>query len=308
MYSVAGKLLVQLITFLVRKFESIVFKNKIEVRYLYVKTVVVGIVFLLVLIMTGSCVTTSPNMENLDVTSSIYFWFVTWSTIGYGDITFERDQHLRSPHLMIIAVFNLLFGLGMYVAIIEALSTSMVKDNDEESNSMGANTFIMDGEGNVNEDHQDSSNSLSNSTTHLSDQQQVRIQEALRKYQQIKDQCPDSFRPQTPVVFSRDAKNRRLSAFIVSGSGDGDGLGKSAPSTSLHTKMMLMKNKQESGSGSAGLGQSAPSTSLHKKMMLVKNKRESGSGDYGEDVVRPFSSTLSLAKHNEGFEHATTDV
>ena len=305
MYSVAGKLLVQLITFLVRKFESIVFKNKVEIRYLYVKTVVVGIVFLLMLIMTGSFVTTSPNMENLDVTSSIYFWFVTWSTIGYGDITFERDQHLRSPHLMIIAVFNLLFGLGMYVAIIEALSTSMVKENDNNNNSMDANTFILDSEGNVNEDHQDPANTLSKSTTQLSDQQQVRIQEALRKYQQIKDQCPDSFQPQSPVVFSRDAKNRRLSTFIVSSGGvSGDGLGQSAPSTSLHKRMMLMKNKQ--GSGSDLLGQSEPSTSLHKKMLMMKNRQGSCVGR--EDVVRPFSSTLSLGKHNEGFEHATTDV
>lgn len=271
MYSVAGKLLVQLIIFLIRKFEYI-FKNKVEVRYLYVKTVVVGIAFLLVLIMTGSFVTTSPSMENLDVTSSIYFWFVTWSTIGYGDITFEREQHLKSPHLMIIAVFNLLFGLGMYVAIIEALSTCMVKENENNSN-MDAKTFIMDGEGNVNKDPQDSSNDYN--TTQLSDQQQVRIQEALRKYQQIKDQCPDSFQPQSPVVFSRDAKNRRLSTFIVSG-GVGDALGQSTTSASLRRKMML-KNKQGS---------------------VVE-----------EDAVRPFSSTsISLAKNNEGFEHATTDV
>lgn len=161
MYSIAGKLLVQLITFLVRKFESVVLKNKVEVRYMYIKTFVVGIVFLLLLMMTGSLVTTSSSMENLDATSSIYFWFVTWSTIGYGDITFHRDRHLQSPHLMLIAVFNLLFGLGMYVAIIEALSTAMVKqEKDDEDDGvttadglkdLNASTFFLDRNGNVNE-------------------------------------------------------------------------------------------------------------------------------------------------------------
>ena len=210
MYSVAGKLLVQLITFLVRKFESIVLKNKVEVRYLYVKTVVVGIFFLFLLMMTGSFVTTSSNMENLDLTSSIYFWFVTWSTIGYGDITFQRNQHLRSPHLMIVAVFNLLFGLGMYVAIIEALSTSIV-NQDENNNNMDADTFIVDGNGNVKEEYQQGSDDANTTTsTQLSDQQQLRIQEALKKYQKIKDSCPSQL--QSPVVFS--TRDIRRGSFV----------------------------------------------------------------------------------------------
>uniref|UniRef100_A0A7M5V2B8 Potassium channel domain-containing protein n=1 Tax=Clytia hemisphaerica TaxID=252671 RepID=A0A7M5V2B8_9CNID len=189
MYSVAGKLLVQLITFLIRKFESNVLKNKECVKYLYVKTVVVGICFLLVLMFLGSCVTTASNMEDLDISSSIYFWFVTWSTIGYGDITFQRDQHLKSPHLLFIAVVTLLFGLGMYVAIIEAFSSAMVKENDSTAN---ASTFFVDKEGNVNAEEGDE----------LSGNQQLRLQDALKKYRMIKENSTST--PSSPGVFNKD--------------------------------------------------------------------------------------------------------
>jgi len=175
MYSVAGKLLVQLITFLIRKFERSILKNEAEIQYLYVKTVVVGIVFLLVLMLIGSCITTAPNMEDLDISSSIYFWFVTWSTIGYGDITFQREKHLQSPHLMLVAVFNLLFGLGMYVAIIEAFSSAMVKKN-----CLKDEPLIIDSDGNVN--NEDGEKKLQ-----LSHNQQSRLQDVLRRYREIKD-------------------------------------------------------------------------------------------------------------------------
>ena len=90
----------------------------------------------------GCLVTSAPSMENLDFSSSFYFWFISLSTIGYGDITFKRDQHLKSPHMLVLAVLNLLFGIGILAAIIAAISlvlekrdlkmSTIIIDNDDE--------------------------------------------------------------------------------------------------------------------------------------------------------------------------------
>lgn len=143
MYSVAGKLVVQLITYLLDMFQSRVNKKPgVEVSHLQLKTLSLSVVLFLLIILIGCCVTGAPSMENLDFSSSFYFWFISLSTIGYGDITFKRDKHLESPHMMMLAVLNLLFGIGILAAIIAAISlvlekrdlkmSTIIIDNDDD--------------------------------------------------------------------------------------------------------------------------------------------------------------------------------
>lgn len=147
MYSVAGKLVVQLITYLLDMFQSRVNKKPgVEVSHLQLKTLSLSVVLFVLIILIGCCVTGAPNMENLDFSSSFYFWFISLSTIGYGDITFKRDKHLASPHMLMLAVLNLLFGIGILAAIIAAISlvlekrdlkmSTIIIDNDEDEEEL----------------------------------------------------------------------------------------------------------------------------------------------------------------------------
>lgn len=146
MYSVAGKLIVQIITLVIRMIQTRIFKNSTEVPHIQLKTLFVSIFFMLTIMLTGCAVTTSDKMEDLAFTSSFYFWFVSLSTIGYGDIHFDRRKHLQNPHLMILSSMNLLFGLGIMAAIIEAFSLALEKKDLQMS------TIIIDDEDVVNED------------------------------------------------------------------------------------------------------------------------------------------------------------
>ena len=82
-------------------------------------------------------------MENWYFSSSIYFWFISLTTIGYGDLHFDRDRHLANPHLLLISASLLLFGLGMVVAVIESFALALEKKtSEEEEEEEDVNDFI----------------------------------------------------------------------------------------------------------------------------------------------------------------------
>jgi len=139
MYSVAGKLVVQIITLVLELVQSRIMKKpKSEVQNMQLKTLAISVILFILIILMGSFVTSSSNMENLAYSSSVYFWFISLSTIGYGDITFKRDQHLKSPHMMMVAVVTLLFGIGILAAIIAAISLVL------EKRDLRMSTIIID--------------------------------------------------------------------------------------------------------------------------------------------------------------------
>lgn len=93
------------------------------------------------IIMVGCSITTRSDMENWNFSSSVYFWFISLTTIGYGDLHFDRNKHLASIHLLLISASLLLFGLGMVAAVVESFAMAMEKqaideDGDEESGSL----------------------------------------------------------------------------------------------------------------------------------------------------------------------------
>lgn len=126
MYSVAGKLLVQVFTVMIRKLDESLGLEYTE-KVVRIKVLVVSLCAMFLIILIGCGITTRNDMENLSFHSSMYFWFVSLTTIGYGDIHFDRNKHLQSPHLLLLSAGNLLFGLGIVAAIIESFALALEK-------------------------------------------------------------------------------------------------------------------------------------------------------------------------------------
>ena len=77
-----GELIVYGVNKVVKKFETKVLK-KSEVRQLQTKTAVILFLLLVMLIMTASILL--ARTAGWTVTESVYCWFITYTTIGFGD-------------------------------------------------------------------------------------------------------------------------------------------------------------------------------------------------------------------------------
>lgn len=144
MYSVAGKLLVQIFTFLVRFSEHKILGRPSCEKTLQVKVLLVSIFTMIAIMLLGSSIAMRDDMENWTFSTSIYFWFVSLTTIGYGDIHFNRLKHLESIHFLLISAGNLLFGLGISAAIIESFALALEKREDLVLNDDGETEDAQD--------------------------------------------------------------------------------------------------------------------------------------------------------------------
>ena len=92
-----GELIVYGVNKVVKKFETKVLK-KSEVRQLQTKTAVILFSLLVMLIMTTSL--PLARKAGWTVTESVYYWFITYATIGFGDYVMkdfpQRIQMLSS--------------------------------------------------------------------------------------------------------------------------------------------------------------------------------------------------------------------
>ena len=66
-------------------------------------------------IQIGPILTVMISMENWTYIDSVYYWFVTFSTIGFGDIQYTIDDHEY-----VILIYRL-FGLALLAGVINSL-------------------------------------------------------------------------------------------------------------------------------------------------------------------------------------------
>ena len=135
MYSIAGKLLSQVLTLLVKRINKKVTRKNLSAKFIQWEVLLTSIISVVFIMLIGCSITTRDYMEDWNFSSSIYFWFISLTTIGYGDLHFDRDRHLENIHLLLISASLLLFGLGMVAAVIESFALALEKttvDEDEE--------------------------------------------------------------------------------------------------------------------------------------------------------------------------------
>lgn len=128
MYRFTAKLLVQLLTLLIRCIDKKIHsRQKTDDRYLHLKVLMTSLVFMLVFVAFCCSLTMREGTENWTFASSFYFWFVSLTLIGYGDLTFSQEKQLENPPYLVFSFLNILFGLALSATIIEAYAMTLRK-------------------------------------------------------------------------------------------------------------------------------------------------------------------------------------
>ena len=131
-FKTAGELLARSIRFLVIKTETVLLKRD-EPKNIMTKTFLTSCTFMFALYVSVSA--TGVFMEKWGFVESFYAWFVTFSTIGFGDYVHcetllkEIDHGMdRTVHLMIftcILYFPSMFGLSLMSCILSCIVDSV---------------------------------------------------------------------------------------------------------------------------------------------------------------------------------------
>jgi len=132
MYSIAGKLLSQTLTLFIKWLNKQVVRKNLPTNVVQWQVLITSILSVLLIMLIGCSITTRDYMEDWAFSSSFYFWFISLTTIGYGDLHFNRNRHLANIHLLLISASLLLFGLGMVAAVIEALACALERRTTDE--------------------------------------------------------------------------------------------------------------------------------------------------------------------------------
>ncbi|XP_057315914.1 TWiK family of potassium channels protein 7-like [Hydractinia symbiolongicarpus] len=128
MYRFTAKLLVQLLTLLIRCIDKKIHgRQKADDRYLHLKVLMISLVFMLVFVAFCCSLTMREGTEKWTFASSFYFWFVSLTLIGYGDLTFSQKTQLENPPYLVFSFLNILFGLALSATIIEAYAMTLRK-------------------------------------------------------------------------------------------------------------------------------------------------------------------------------------
>ena len=55
------------------------------------------------------------------IIDSVYFWYCTWTTIGFGDFNFNLVKYREASIFMIVVIaFMLIFGIGLVATVVTA--------------------------------------------------------------------------------------------------------------------------------------------------------------------------------------------
>ena len=118
-YTLAGRLLLKMVRRFIHYIERRLFKVVI-VNYLELKTLLlIAFVFLITLLLAGFYATLE-NFHGLSFIDGLYFWFVSLTTIGYGDITTPAERYFQNPYMIIFDDVFTVLGLGVVAATVDS--------------------------------------------------------------------------------------------------------------------------------------------------------------------------------------------
>ena len=75
----------------------------------------------------------AEEMKNWSLLDTIYYWIVTFTTVGFGDVTYSL--HMEMEYMPFFVLYRV-FGLALIAAIIDAISACFRMEKIEEKKKM----------------------------------------------------------------------------------------------------------------------------------------------------------------------------
>ena len=120
-YTYVSQAILSMIKCAIFMFEIQILKRK-SVSYLKAKILVCAFVMFLLVLLSGTAITSHNDLDNYTWFESIYFWWISMSTIGYGDKGFEWDNYMKNHPAYIAFVFIfLIVGIAMIATTLTAI-------------------------------------------------------------------------------------------------------------------------------------------------------------------------------------------
>ncbi len=114
LYTEAADFIKKIIARLIRRVETSIFKRN-TVTHVTCKTLVILVILNMTTLFTVTVITAQSNLNFVD---SLYFWFQTLTTIGYGDVYPEHKHSFADVMMKLI----LIFGMGITASIISSVA------------------------------------------------------------------------------------------------------------------------------------------------------------------------------------------
>ena len=91
------------------------------------KIVFAALVSFFLSIIGGCVITTNLNLSHRPWTVSVYYWFQSVTTIGYGDISYKRGSYEGWKVLILLPyILFLILGLALMSAMLNLVSTIVI--------------------------------------------------------------------------------------------------------------------------------------------------------------------------------------
>ena len=125
-YTYAAKFTIAVVSLVIESTEARFFNQK-RVRHKQLKVLIITLIILIIVVTAATYMTSQSDLDNFSRIDSVYFWFCTLSTIGYGDFTFHLNKYVENqPILLLYIAFTCLFGLGLIATIVSSFIQIMV--------------------------------------------------------------------------------------------------------------------------------------------------------------------------------------
>ncbi|XP_057302919.1 open rectifier potassium channel protein 1-like [Hydractinia symbiolongicarpus] len=106
--------------------------GKARVTRLLLKVLLFQTIITVVVILLFASMVSLKQTENLRYIDAVYFAFISFTTIGFGDFNYDFGKYIDKLHLII--PINLLFivGLGLVVSLVTTATAVFMNDKEEE--------------------------------------------------------------------------------------------------------------------------------------------------------------------------------